>query len=113
MHSHLCGGPRLQIGILGIGQALDGKLTIPISAPPVWIGSHGRDLSRDWPKVEAGIGLSTEVGGHEVRNGGFLRCGSHGHTHHNRGDECRTAQQRHLPFQPLVPHLHIRRIQLQ
>jgi hypothetical protein len=40
--------------------------------------SHGRDLSRDWPKVEAGIGLPTELGGHEVRNGGFLRGGSDG-----------------------------------
>src|SRR5882672_7120004 len=97
MHPHLRGGPGRQIGVLGIGEALDvpwtyaawplpawigcrfGRLIVeigrrePNTATPVPIGSDGRHRSLDGPVVEARVHQPAEIGRREIGNGAVLR----------------------------------------
>src|SRR5438552_2142275 len=91
VHSHLCGRPGLQIGILGIGQALDvpragaawalpawigcrfGRLIVEIvrrqanPSPPIWVRSpDGRRLPLNRQPVEATAEQPAEICGGEV-----------------------------------------------
>src|SRR5262249_27932874 len=100
MHSHPRGGPRLQIGILGIGQALTHGLAVGAQAPRARIGAHWRDLPRNRLEVEEGSGLPPEIGGHEVRNGAFLR--SRADARRNRSEQHRAAQRSHFEHRTLL-----------
>ena len=91
MHPHLRGRPRLQIGVPGIGHALD-----PLLDPRSRIACHGCDLALDGPEIKAGVELPAEVGGHKLRNGAFLRSSPRNDTHCDQGDQRRTAKQRHF-----------------
>src|SRR6516165_3109206 len=85
--SHLGGSPGLQIGVFGIGKPFDDPRTSAVwtpspwigcrfrrliveiicrqanSAAPIWIGPpYRRELSRNWPKIEAAVYQPAEIG---------------------------------------------------